>query len=84
MAHSGDDSDDDEDDDDVVELSPCGRWEKRRQEVRFISKGITCQTLFQMYLDDLDKPLSGNYEKQIIADSRILKMNLYCKLFTKK
>lgn len=33
MAHSGDDSDDDEDDDDVVELSPCGRWEKRRQEV---------------------------------------------------
>ena len=33
MAHSGDESDDDEDDDDVVELSPCKRWEKRRQEV---------------------------------------------------
>lgn len=30
--HSGDESDDD--DDDVVEQSPCGRWEKRRQEVR--------------------------------------------------
>lgn len=30
--HSGDESD--EDDDDVVEQSPCGRWEKRRQEVR--------------------------------------------------
>lgn len=29
--HSGDESD--EDDDDVVEQSPCGRWEKRRQEV---------------------------------------------------
>lgn len=29
--HSGDESDDD--DDDVVEQSPCGRWEKRRQEV---------------------------------------------------
>ncbi|XP_031559721.1 nuclear receptor-binding protein-like [Actinia tenebrosa] len=28
--HSGDES---EDDDDVVEQSPCGRWEKRRQEV---------------------------------------------------
>ena len=30
--HSGDESDDDVDD--VVENSPCGRWEKRRQEVR--------------------------------------------------
>lgn len=30
--HSGDESDDDVDD--VVEYSPCGRWEKRRQEVR--------------------------------------------------
>ena len=29
--HSGDESDDDVDD--VVEQSPCGRWEKRRQEV---------------------------------------------------
>lgn len=29
--HSGDESEDD--DDDVVEQSPCGRWEKRRQEV---------------------------------------------------
>ncbi|XP_048582966.1 nuclear receptor-binding protein isoform X2 [Nematostella vectensis] len=32
VEHSGDESDDDEDDD-VVEQSPCGRWEKRRQEV---------------------------------------------------
>ena len=31
LEHSGDESDDD--DDDVVEQSPCGRWEKRRQEV---------------------------------------------------
>lgn len=31
VEHSGDES---EDDDDVVEQSPCGRWEKRRQEVR--------------------------------------------------
>ncbi|XP_029199160.2 nuclear receptor-binding protein-like [Acropora muricata] len=31
QEHSGDESDDDVDD--VVELSPCGRWEKRRQEV---------------------------------------------------
>ncbi|KXJ13209.1 nuclear receptor-binding protein isoform X2 [Exaiptasia diaphana] len=30
VEHSGDES---EDDDDVVEQSPCGRWEKRRQEV---------------------------------------------------
>ena len=30
--HSGDESDDDVDD--VVEQSPCGRWEKRRQEVQ--------------------------------------------------
>ena len=32
QEHSGDESDDDVDD--VVELSPCGRWEKRRQEVK--------------------------------------------------
>lgn len=31
LEHSGDESEDD--DDDVVEQSPCGRWEKRRQEV---------------------------------------------------
>ena len=31
QEHSGDESD--EDVDDVVEQSPCGRWEKRRQEV---------------------------------------------------
>lgn len=31
VEHSGDES---EDDDDVVEQSPCGRWEKRRQEVQ--------------------------------------------------
>lgn len=32
VEHSGDESEDD--DDDVVEQSPCGRWEKRRQEVK--------------------------------------------------
>ena len=32
QEHSGDESDDDVDD--VVEQSPCGRWEKRRQEVK--------------------------------------------------
>ena len=31
LEHSGDESEDEEDD--VVEQSPCGRWEKRRQEV---------------------------------------------------
>ena len=35
VEHSGDES---EDDDDVVEQSPCGRWEKRRQEVQIIWK----------------------------------------------
>ena len=34
LEHSGDESEDD--DDDVVEQSPCGRWEKRRQEVIII------------------------------------------------
>ena len=32
MEHSGDESDDD--DDDVFETSPCGRWERTRQEVQ--------------------------------------------------
>lgn len=35
QEHSGDESDDDVDD--VVEQSPCGRWEKRRQEVSLLS-----------------------------------------------
>lgn len=35
LEHSGDESEDD--DDDVVEQSPCGRWEKRRQEVSSMS-----------------------------------------------
>jgi nuclear receptor-binding protein len=34
VEHSGDES---EDDDDVVEQSPCGRWEKRRQEVTLMA-----------------------------------------------
>ena len=36
LEHSGDESEDD--DDDVVEQSPCGRWEKRRQEVSLIKQ----------------------------------------------
>ena len=49
LEHSGDESDDD--DDDVVEQSPCGRWEKRRQEVGltlflmrdYCEKKVTCK-----------------------------------------
>lgn len=49
--HSGDESD--EDDDDVVEQSPCGRWEKRRQEVSLDFKTpmacTSCERVFNAY-----------------------------------
>ena len=35
LTDSGDESDDAYDD--VIEVSPCGRWEKRRMEVRLTS-----------------------------------------------
>ena len=41
--HSGDESDDDVDD--VVEQSPCGRWEKRRQEASLL-KLSSCRPHF--------------------------------------
>lgn len=42
VEHSGDES---EDDDDVVEQSPCGRWEKRRQEViSLLYTALSCIT----------------------------------------
>ena len=43
LEHSGDESEDD--DDDVVEQSPCGRWEKRRQEVISKYAGVALDLL---------------------------------------
>ena len=43
---SGDES---EDESEVLEESPCGRWQKRREEVRLFQLSVTNHTHFNVF-----------------------------------
>ena len=61
LEHSGDESEDD--DDDVVEQSPCGRWEKRRQEVS------SMPVWYQNWMEIRGISLSNNFPMTVVRQS---------------